>query len=84
MKRAGSAETRSGTETPSSISFTSARSTTASGDGIGDFVGLTQKLSYLKSLGVSCLWLLPFYPSPLRTTGTTSPATRRSTRPTGR
>jgi maltose alpha-D-glucosyltransferase/alpha-amylase len=39
------------------------------GDGVGDFVGLTQKLSYLKSLGVSCLWLLPFYPSPLKDDG---------------
>ena len=41
----------------------------SSGDGVGDFVGLSQKLSYLKSLGVSCLWLLPFYPSPLRDDG---------------
>ncbi len=39
------------------------------GDGVGDFVGLTQKLSYLRSLGVSCLWLLPFYPSPLKDDG---------------
>jgi maltose alpha-D-glucosyltransferase/alpha-amylase len=38
-------------------------------DGIGDFVGLTQKLDYLKELGVDCLWLLPFYPSPLRDDG---------------
>ena len=41
----------------------------SNGDGIGDFAGLTQKLSYVKSLGVSCLWLLPFYPSPLRDDG---------------
>ena len=41
----------------------------SNGDGVGDFAGLTQKLSYLKSLGVSCLWLLPFYPSPLRDDG---------------
>jgi maltose alpha-D-glucosyltransferase/alpha-amylase len=39
------------------------------GDGIGDFPGLTSKLDYLQSLGVSCLWLLPFYPSPLRDDG---------------
>jgi maltose alpha-D-glucosyltransferase/alpha-amylase len=38
-------------------------------DGIGDFPGLTQKLDYLESLGVNCLWLLPFYPSPLRDDG---------------
>src|SRR5688572_15053139 len=34
-------------------------------DGIGDFAGLTQKLDYLKDLGVTAIWLLPFYPSPL-------------------
>jgi maltose alpha-D-glucosyltransferase/alpha-amylase len=38
-------------------------------DGIGDFPGLTQKLPYLHDLGVTCLWLLPFYPSPLRDDG---------------
>jgi maltose alpha-D-glucosyltransferase/alpha-amylase len=38
-------------------------------DGIGDFVGLTQKLDYLQSLGITCLWLLPFFPSPLRDDG---------------
>src|SRR6188472_2780130 len=38
-------------------------------DGIGDFKGLTQKLDYLQDLGVSALWLLPFYPSPLRDDG---------------
>jgi maltose alpha-D-glucosyltransferase/alpha-amylase len=31
-------------------------------DGIGDFIGLTQRLDYLSWLGVTCLWLLPFYP----------------------
>jgi len=41
----------------------------SNGDGIGDFPGLTQKLDYLQGLGVSCLWLLPFYPSPLRDDG---------------
>ncbi|HAH05979.1 MAG TPA: maltose alpha-D-glucosyltransferase [Elusimicrobia bacterium] len=39
------------------------------GDGVGDFVGLTRKLDYLQDLGVSALWLLPFYPSPLRDDG---------------
>ncbi len=38
-------------------------------DGIGDFKGLVQKLDYLKSLGVTALWLLPFYPSPLKDGG---------------
>jgi maltose alpha-D-glucosyltransferase/alpha-amylase len=39
------------------------------GDGIGDFAGLTGKLDYLAGLGVDTLWLLPFYPSPLRDDG---------------
>ena len=38
-------------------------------DGIGDFAGLTLKLPYLRDLGINCLWLLPFYPSPLRDDG---------------
>jgi maltose alpha-D-glucosyltransferase/alpha-amylase len=38
-------------------------------DGVGDFEGLTQKLDYIKDLGVSAIWLLPFYPSPLRDDG---------------
>jgi maltose alpha-D-glucosyltransferase / alpha-amylase len=38
-------------------------------DGIGDFPGLTSRLDYLQSLGINCLWLLPFYPSPLRDDG---------------
>src|ERR1700733_8934064 len=41
----------------------------SSGDGIGDLPGLTSKLDYLKDLGVTALWLLPFYPSPLRDDG---------------
>ena len=39
------------------------------GDGYGDFRGLTQKLDYLQDLGVTAIWLLPFYPSPLRDDG---------------
>ena len=38
-------------------------------DGVGDFRGLLQKLDYLQSLGVTCIWLLPFYPSPQRDDG---------------
>jgi maltose alpha-D-glucosyltransferase/alpha-amylase len=38
-------------------------------DGVGDFRGLTSKLDYIKQLGVDTIWLLPFYPSPLRDDG---------------
>src|SRR6201992_2017027 len=38
-------------------------------DGVGDFPGLIQKLDYLQDLGITCIWLLPFYPSPLRDDG---------------
>src|SRR5699024_3324749 len=38
-------------------------------DGIGDFAGLATKLDYLQALGVTAIWLLPFYPSPLRDDG---------------
>jgi maltose alpha-D-glucosyltransferase/alpha-amylase len=41
----------------------------ANNDGIGDIAGLTGKLDYLQDLGVTTLWLLPFYPSPLRDDG---------------
>lgn len=41
----------------------------SNGDGIGDFSGLAQKLDYLEDLGVTALWLLPFYPSPLKDDG---------------
>ncbi|NJK66131.1 MAG: trehalose synthase [Richelia sp. CSU_2_1] len=39
------------------------------GDGVGDFQGLTNRLNYLSGLGITCLWLLPFYPSPNRDNG---------------
>ena len=39
------------------------------GDGVGDFRGLTEKLDYLQDLGITALWILPFYPSPLRDDG---------------
>jgi len=38
-------------------------------DGIGDFAGLTRRLDYLQDLGITAIWLLPFYPSPLRDDG---------------
>jgi maltose alpha-D-glucosyltransferase/alpha-amylase len=38
-------------------------------DGYGDFPGLIDKLDYVQSLGVNCIWLLPFYPSPLKDDG---------------
>jgi len=41
----------------------------SNGDGIGDFPGLTGHLDYLQQLGVTAIWLLPFYPSPLRDDG---------------
>ncbi|MBO0735315.1 MAG: maltose alpha-D-glucosyltransferase, partial [Alphaproteobacteria bacterium] len=41
----------------------------ANNDGIGDFEGLRHKLDYLQDLGITALWLLPFYPSPLRDDG---------------
>ncbi|GKS93880.1 maltose alpha-D-glucosyltransferase [Acidovorax sp. SUPP2825] len=39
------------------------------GDGVGDFKGVTAKLDYVKDLGVNTIWLMPFYPSPLRDDG---------------
>ena len=39
------------------------------GDGIGDFVGLSDKLDYLRGLNVDCVWLQPFFPSPMRDNG---------------
>jgi maltose alpha-D-glucosyltransferase/alpha-amylase len=41
----------------------------ADGDGFGDFRGLLEKLDYIAKLGVTCIWLLPFYPSPLKDDG---------------
>jgi 1,4-alpha-glucan branching enzyme len=41
----------------------------SNGDGIGDFQGLLRRLDYLAELGVTTLWLLPFYPSPRRDNG---------------
>ena len=41
----------------------------SSGDGIGDFTGLMQKLDYLQNLGITAIWVLPFYPSPLKDDG---------------
>ncbi|HYD22197.1 MAG TPA: maltose alpha-D-glucosyltransferase [Flavipsychrobacter sp.] len=41
----------------------------SNGDGIGDFEGLMNKLDYLQNLGITAIWLLPFYPSPLKDDG---------------
>lgn len=41
----------------------------SNGDGIGDFKGLISRMDYLATLGINCLWLLPFYPSPNRDNG---------------
>ncbi|MBF0431337.1 MAG: maltose alpha-D-glucosyltransferase [Fibrobacteria bacterium] len=41
----------------------------SNGDGIGDFRGLTERLEYIKDLGITALWLLPFFPSPLKDDG---------------
>ena len=41
----------------------------SNGDGVGDFAGLMQRLDYVQELGVDTIWLLPFYPSPLRDDG---------------
>jgi maltose alpha-D-glucosyltransferase/alpha-amylase len=41
----------------------------STGDGMGDFRGLMEKLDYLQELGITAIWLLPFYPSPLRDDG---------------
>ncbi|HLX77222.1 MAG TPA: maltose alpha-D-glucosyltransferase [Terriglobales bacterium] len=41
----------------------------SNGDGIGDFAGLAQKLDYLQQLGITAIWLMPFFPSPLKDDG---------------
>jgi len=41
----------------------------SNGDGIGDFQGLTHRLDHIEALGATCVWLLPFYPSPNRDNG---------------
>jgi maltose alpha-D-glucosyltransferase/alpha-amylase len=41
----------------------------SNGDGIGDFAGLAEKLDYLQQLGITAIWLMPFFPSPLRDDG---------------
>jgi maltose alpha-D-glucosyltransferase / alpha-amylase len=41
----------------------------STGDGVGDFAGITQKLDYIQDLGVNAIWLLPFYPSPQKDDG---------------
>jgi len=41
----------------------------SNGDGIGDFQGLEEKLDYLQQLGINAIWLMPFFPSPLRDDG---------------
>jgi len=60
----------------SSISYTSRRSSIPDDDGSGDFQGLCRKLDYLQDLGVTALWLLPFYPRRCATTAMTSPITK--------
>jgi maltose alpha-D-glucosyltransferase / alpha-amylase len=41
----------------------------SNGDGVGDFPGLTDKVDYLAGLGVTCIWLMPFYPTPNKDNG---------------
>ena len=53
----------------SSTSSTSRASSTRNNDGVGDFRGLIEKLDYIAELGVTAVWLLPFYPSPRRDDG---------------
>ena len=39
------------------------------GDGVGDLAGVSQRIDYLAELGITCLWLMPFYPTPGRDDG---------------
>jgi maltose alpha-D-glucosyltransferase/alpha-amylase len=41
----------------------------SNGDGVGDFPGLAAKLDHVRDLGATCVWLLPYYPSPMRDDG---------------
>ena len=59
----------SGTRTPIIYQLHVKAFADSNDDGIGDFAGLTEKLDYLQDLGVTALWLLPFYPSPGRDDG---------------
>ena len=52
------------------------------GDGFGDFHGLISRLDYIADLGVTAIWLLPFYPSPFLDGAMTSPTTATSTHAT--
>ena len=61
--------TRSGTKMPSFYELHVKAFFDSNDDGIGDFAGLIEKLDYLQELGITCIWLLPFYPSPLRDDG---------------
>ena len=65
----GSSASRCGSRPRSSTRSTCAAFYDGNDDGSGDFRGLTDKLDYLQGLGVDCIWLLPFYPSPLRDGG---------------
>ncbi len=61
--------THSGTKMPLFMNSISRHSMTAVETASGDLRGLTRKLDYLEGLGVTAIWLLPFYPSPLRDDG---------------
>jgi len=56
----------------------------SNGDGIGDFPGLLTRLDYLQDLGITCIWLLPFFRLLCATTGTIYRITPTSIRPTER
>src|SRR5437763_7948520 len=56
----------------------------SNGDGLGDLNGITQRLDYLKELGIDPIWIAPIYPSPQVDSAMTSPITRTSIRSTVR